>query len=169
MMVFNKQTREIETMRNLFVRVAGLGLAGFLALAACGSALAQDDDSYLGRLSANPYGADSTSNAYGRYGSPYSSDSINNEYGRYGSPYSSQSATNPYATDAPKLYDSQGNYRGKLSANKYDPDSVSNPYGRYGSKYSSESINNPYGAGSRYNSESPNNPYGRGLEIRADD
>ena len=83
--------------------------------------------------------------------------------------YSNQSATNPYATDAPRLYDSQGNYRGKLSANKYDPDSVSNPYGRYGSKYSPDSINNPYGAGSRYRADSPNNPYGQGLEIRADD
>jgi len=36
-------------------------------------------------------------------------------------------ATNPYAADAPKLYDQQGNYRGKLSANPYDPDSTSNP------------------------------------------
>jgi len=48
----------------------------------------------------------------------------------YGSPFSNQSATNPYATDAPRLYDQQGNYRGKLSANPYDPDSTSNPYGR---------------------------------------
>lgn len=59
---------------------------------------------FLGRLSANPYAADSTSNPYGRYGSPYSPDSINNPYGRYGSPYSNQSVNNPYATQAPKLY-----------------------------------------------------------------
>ena len=65
----------------------------------------QADETYLGKLSANPYGADSTSNPYGAHGSEYSSDSINNAYGEYGSEYSNKSATNPYATDAPKLYD----------------------------------------------------------------
>lgn len=59
---------------------------------------------FLGRLSSNPYAADSTSNPYGRYGSPYSPDSINNPYGRYGSPYSNESVNNPYATRAPKIY-----------------------------------------------------------------
>ena len=98
-----------------------------------------------------PYDPRCINNPYGA-GSPYNPDSVNNPYGPYGSPYSNQSATNPYATDAPKLYDSQGNYHGKLSANPYDPDSTSNPYGRYGSPYSSESINNPYGAGNPYNS-----------------
>ena len=72
-------------------------------------------------------------------------------YSQYGSPYSNKSWTNPDATDAPKLYDGQGNDRGRLSSNPYDPDSTSNPYGgRYGSKYSADSINNPYGAGSPY-------------------
>ena len=79
-----------------------------------------------------------------------------------------QSATNPYATDAPKLYDEEGNYRGKLSANPYDPESVSNPYGRYGSEHSADSINNPYGAGNEYRSDSPRNPYGVGMKIVAD-
>ena len=95
----------------------------------------------LGQLSSNPYGPNSTSNPYSPAGSPYSSTSVKNPNGQYGSPYSNQSATNPYATDAPKLYDAQGEYRGKLSSNPYDPESVSNPYGRYGSRYSSESIN----------------------------
>ena len=63
------------------------------------------------------------------------------------------------------MYDSQGNYRGKLSSNPYDADSTSNPYGRYGSPYSSESINNPYGAGSPYAPDSPNNAYGSGWTI----
>ncbi len=81
----------------------------------------------------NPYGA----------GNPYNPNSINNPYGPYGSPYSNKSARNPYATDAPKLYDSQGQYRGRLSSNPYDPDSVSNPYGRFGNPYSHDSINNP--------------------------
>ena len=90
---------------------------------------------------------------------------MNNPYGQYGSAYSDLSATNPYAANAPKLYDSEGNYRGKLSANKYDADSISNPYGRYGSKYSPDSINNPYGAGSKHRYDSPNNPYGSGWKI----
>ena len=42
-------------------------------------------DEYLGKLSENPYNTDSTSNAYGQYGSEYSDKSINNSYGRYGS------------------------------------------------------------------------------------
>lgn len=98
------------------------------------------------------FDSDSLSNPYGA-GSPYKADGLMNPYSQYGSPYSSKSWRNPYATDAPKLYDSQGNYRGKLSANPYDADSTSNPYGRYGSPYSSESINNPYGLGSPYSSE----------------
>ncbi|MDA9902541.1 hypothetical protein N9D99_08500 [Gammaproteobacteria bacterium] len=105
----------------------------------------------LGNLSSNPYLKESSSNKYGA-GSKYNLKSINNPYGIYGSKYSNKSATNPYATDAPKLYDSQGNYKGKLSANKYDPESISNPYSIYsqvGSKdlYSKDSISNPYGTG----------------------
>ena len=61
------------------------------------------DGTYLGRLSANPYAADSTANPYGKYGSPYSPTSINNPYSKYGSPYSPVSPNNPYATKAPVL------------------------------------------------------------------
>jgi hypothetical protein len=121
-------------------------------------------DEYIGNYGANKYNSKSTSNPYGA-GSRYNASSINNSNGTYGNPYSSKSATNPYTTDAPKLYDGDGNYRGKLSSNPYDADSVSNPHGRYGSRYSSESINNPNGAGSPYRSDSPNNSYGEGLEI----
>lgn len=63
------------------------------------------------------------------------------------------------------LFDSQGNYRGKLSANPYDPDSVSNPYGRYGSQFSPDSIHNPFGAGSRFAPDGPKNPHGKGWKI----
>jgi hypothetical protein len=73
-----------------------------------------------------------------------------NPYSRYGNPYSNQSWTNPYATDAPRLDDAQGNFRGRLSTNPYAPDSTSNPYGRYGSHLSPDSIKNPYGAGNPY-------------------
>lgn len=115
----------------------------------------------LGRLSANPYAAGSTSNPM----NTVSPNSVTNPVSPYGSPVSPTSATNPYATDAPKLYDNDGNYRGRLSANPYDADSVSNPYGRYGSEYSPDSINNPYGAGNPYRTDSPTNPYGTGLKI----
>jgi hypothetical protein len=99
----------------------------------------------------NSYSPNSLSNPYGA-GSPYKSDGLMNPYSRYGSEYSNESWKNPYATNAPKLYDSDGNYRGRLSSNPYDADSTSNPYGRYGSEYSSDSINNPYGAGNPYSS-----------------
>jgi hypothetical protein len=63
----------------------------------------------LGELIANPFNPESTSNPFGA-GSLFKPDGLNN-------PFSNQSATNPYATDTPKLYDQQGQYRGKLSAN----------------------------------------------------
>ena len=90
-----------------------------------------------------PYDVNCINNPYGA-GSPYKADGLKNPYSSKGSPYSNKSWTNPYATDAPKLYDQNGNYKGKLSTNPYDPDSVSNPYGQYGSPYSPNSINNPY-------------------------
>jgi len=101
---------------------------------------AREDLEYLGDLSANP---DSPA----------------------GNPFSNQSWSNPYAIDAPRLYNQQGTYRGKLSTNPYDSDSISNPYGRYGSPYSPDSLNNPYGAGSPYAPDSPRNPYGSGWRI----
>jgi hypothetical protein len=143
-----------------------LRLNVFLFCLIASVALADDDTGYLGQLSANPYDADSTSNPYGA-GNPYSADSINNPFGEYGSPDSNKSVANPYATEAPKLYDDAGNFRGKLSSNPYDPESVSNPYGRYGNRYSSESINNPYAAGNPYKADSPTNPYGHGLGLYA--
>jgi hypothetical protein len=84
----------------------------------------------LGNLSVNPLGLNSAANPLGK-GSSLAPNGVNNPLSQYGSPLSGTSATNPLATDAPNLYDQQGNYRGKLSANPYDPDSTSNPYGRY--------------------------------------
>lgn len=124
-----------------------------------------DSSSYLGQFSINKYNSDSVSNAYGK-GNPYGT--FRNPYGPYQNPYSSQSINNPYATQAPKLYDSQGNYRGRLSSNPYDPESISNPYGRYGNPYSPDSIHNRFGAGNPYRYDSPFNSYGRGLQIYAD-
>ena len=57
--------------------------------------LYDQQEHYRGKLSTNPYDADSTSNPFGRYGSPFSQDSINNPYGA-GNPYNPNSPTNPY-------------------------------------------------------------------------
>jgi hypothetical protein len=103
----------------------------------------------LGAFNVSRYDPASLANPYGA-GNPYKGDGLMNPYSLYGSPYSNKSWTNPYATDAPKLYDSQGNYRGKLSTNRFDPDSVSNPYGKYGNPLSPDSIRNPYGTGNPY-------------------
>lgn len=119
---------------------------------------------YLGDLSANPMNPNSISNDLGPYGS-LSATSPRNPIGIYGNPISNSSATNPIATDAPKLYDQQGNYRGKLSTNTLDPDSISNPIGRYGNPISPDSINNPIGAGNPLDLGSPNSPFGRGWRI----
>jgi hypothetical protein len=118
----------------------------------------------LGNLSANPFGFDSTANPFSA-GSPFAPNGINNPFSPYGSLFSNQSATNPFATDAPRLYDQTGNYRGKLSASPFDPDSTSNQFGRYGSPFSPDSMNNPNGAGSPFKPDSPNNPYGSGWRI----
>lgn len=72
---------------------------------------------YLGNLSANEFDQNSIANPFGA-GNPFSSDSVTNEFGIYGNPFSNQSATNPYATEAPRLYDEQGAYRGTLSTNQ---------------------------------------------------
>ena len=98
-------------------------------------------------------------------GNPFNPNSITNEFGPYGNPFSNKSVTNPYATDAPKLFDQEGNYRGKLSSNEYEPDSVTSPYGQYGNPYSPDSLNTPFGAGNRFLPDSPNNPFGSGWSI----
>lgn len=118
----------------------------------------------LGNLSANPFDVDSTANPFGK-GSQFVPNGINNPFSSYGSPFSNKSATNPVATEAPKLYDQQGNYRGKLSANPFDADSTGNQFGRYGSPFSPDSLTNQFGAGNPFRPDSPKNPYGRGWRI----
>jgi len=118
------------------------------------------DGRFLGRLSANRFDANSSSNPFGRCGSSFSADSINNPFGRYGSPFSPNSVRNSYATQTPHLYGNDGKWLGKLSANRFDADSVSNPFGRYGSPFSADSINNPFGRyGSKFSAQSANNPF----------
>ena len=113
---------------------------------------------YLGQWSANKFNADSISNPFGA-GNRFNPNSINNEFGKYGSKFSPYSTRNSFTTEAPKLYDSRGNYRGKLSSNPFDPDSICNPFGRYGNRFSLESVNNPFSL------DSPNNPFGQGLSV----
>jgi hypothetical protein len=123
---------------------------------------------YLGQLGGNKFNPNSTRNPFGA-GNQFNPNSIKNQFGKYGNRFSPNSPYNPFAIDTPKLYDSQGNYRGKLSSNPYDPDSISNPYGRYGSPFSPDSINNPFGAGNPFSPNNPRNPFGEGLAIYGDD
>jgi hypothetical protein len=122
------------------------------------------EGNFLGNVNRNQYDPNSISNPYGTYGSPYSPKSVNNAYGKYGSPYSSEGVTNPYgSTNSPRVIGSDGEYLGRMNANKYDAESTSNPYGAYGSPYSSKSINNPYSVyGNPYSPNSATNPYGSG-------
>jgi hypothetical protein len=122
---------------------------------------------YLGDLSTNRFGGNSTANPFGG-GNPFNINSVTNQFGPYGSPFSNKSAANPFAADAPRLYDKQGNYRGKLSTNQSDPQSISNPFGQYGSQVSPDSINNPFGAGNPFNADSPTNPFGLGWRIEGE-
>jgi hypothetical protein len=148
------QRRDRRAGKMSQVRVVALWV--FMVLSFTASVLAED----LGQL--DLFGSDSTANPFSVVGNPFSETSPNNAFGTYGNPFSNQSATNPFATDAPRHYDRQGNYRGKLTANPYDPDSNSNAYRRYGNPYSRDSFNNPYGAGNLFLPNSPNNPYGSG-------
>ena len=67
----------------------------------------------IGRLSANPYQQDSTSNPHSSVGSPYSPSSINNPHGTYGSPYSPNSVNNPHGAGSPYRQDSPNNPYGQ--------------------------------------------------------
>ncbi len=90
-----------------------------------------------------PYDPKCINNPYGA-GNPFKPNGLMNPYSQYGSQYSNKSWRNPYATDAPKLFNQDGEYRGRLSTNPLVPDSVSNPFGKYGNPYSPDSPNNPY-------------------------
>jgi hypothetical protein len=105
---------------------------------------------YLGNLSANEFDQNSITDPFGAE-NPDDPNSITNEFelGPYGNPYSPSSATNFEAINAPRLYDQEGNDRGRLSVKPYDREWVSNPYGWYGNPYRADSPTNPYGRGWR--------------------
>ena len=112
------------------------------------------DEKDLGILSENPHVLNLTENPYGK--NIQHGDGIGNPSGQYDSFYSNKSATNPLTAEAPKPYDQQGQYRGRLSVNPYASDSISNPYGRYGSQYENGLINQ-FDSGSPYG-DGPKNP-----------
>jgi len=86
---------------------------------------------YIGNLNTSKFEQNSVHNEFGSYGNPFSPLSINNKFGIYGSDFSVYSVNNPYAFYAPKLFDVNGVYLGKLSANKFDVESISNPMSIY--------------------------------------
>lgn len=61
------------------------------------------DGAFLGTATSNEFGADSTCNEFGSYGSPFSTTSIFNEFGAYGSQFAASSAYNPYSSKPPAL------------------------------------------------------------------
>jgi len=67
-------------------------------------------------------------------------------YGPIINPYASNSATNPYAIEAPRLYDSQGNYRWSAEYQSVRSGLNVESVWRYGNPHSPDSLNNPYGA-----------------------
>lgn len=114
-----------------------------LAAAALLASITAADAQYMGNWTANRYLPPAA---------PQPPNTFNNPYGN--------------SMNSPRLYDSQGNFRGNMNRNRYDPDSVANPYGQYGSRYSNDSVNNPYGQyGGRYGKDSPNNPYSNGMGV----
>lgn len=52
---------------------------------------------YIGRMSANPFYADSCSNPFSRCGNPFSPVSPRNPFSKYGSPFSAYSPNNPFS------------------------------------------------------------------------
>jgi hypothetical protein len=77
----NQQTQSMKLKTILLATVITLPIL-------CSSTSAQvcdNEDVFLGQLSANPYITDSTANKFGAFGSPYSPTSINNPYSQYGS------------------------------------------------------------------------------------
>jgi hypothetical protein len=63
----------------------------------------------------------------------------------------------------PVIVAPNGQYLGRLNANRFDPDSVANPFGRYGSRFSEDSINNEFGRwGSRFSPDGVRNPFATG-------
>ena len=86
---------KIKTIHRLAAAIALPLLCSSLSAQFC------DEGEFLGRLSSNPYLADSISNEFGEFGSPYEPDSISNPFGKFGSTYSAPSVSYPYATSAP--------------------------------------------------------------------
>ena len=86
---------------------------------------------YLGNLSANEFDPNSIADPFSAE-NPDDPNGLTSEFelGPYGNPYSPSSATNFEGINAPRLYDQEGNDRGRLSVKAYDREWVSNPYGR---------------------------------------
>jgi len=86
---------------------------------------------------------DGSSSAQYAPNNSYNTNNVTDPSVPYASPYNPNSVISPYAAGAgeQQFYDSQGNYRGTLSAAPYNSNAVSTPYG---SPYSPDSFNSPY-------------------------
>ena len=139
------QKQNPETRRHIMTRFMFI----IILLVLVSPAFAQTDD-YLGCWGCSDFDPNSLNNPFGA-GSPYAPNSPNNPFGRYGSPFSPDGATNPFTNGGANIYNQDGEFRGKLNANRFDPNSIANPFGRYGSPFSPVSPNNPYSTDRYYN------------------
>jgi hypothetical protein len=81
-----------------------------------------DHKTFLGCINCSQFDSSSICNQSGQAGSQFNSDSIWNQFGHFGSRYSSDSPWNAYSSSGPVIVDRQGNFYGRLSANKYVSD-----------------------------------------------
>ncbi len=72
----------------------------------------------------------------GRPPAPFNDPYARGPMESYGQPYHREQLTlNPNSTQAPKLYDREGNYRGRWSEDALDKDSIANPTSQYSKTY----------------------------------
>jgi hypothetical protein len=83
-----------------------------------GATIIASDGVFLGKISRNPFDAESVSNQFGIYGSKYSAKSIFNQYGLYGSQFSAMSPYNQFTSTPPKIMKG-GTLLGHLTVNKF--------------------------------------------------
>lgn len=78
-----------------------------------------DHRTFLGCINCSQFDGDSICNQFGQFGSQFNSSSIWDQFGQFGSQFSSDSPWNAYSFSGPVIVDKQGNFYGRLTANRY--------------------------------------------------
>jgi hypothetical protein len=77
---------------------------------------------FLGCLNCSQFDSGSVCNQFGQNGSEFSSYSIWNQFNNFGSQFSSYSPWNQFSNSGPIIVDKDGNFYGRLTANKFVSD-----------------------------------------------